>query len=210
MLRFCPMTLILALALAAQDLPLSISEPAQQEGERGPRQPNYPSWYRPYENEAGLRFGYLSEEDADDGTWFLGFQLRQFFKPWLAGEFSVEWHQSNFEDEGVKVNQFPIQLSAVIFPFPRQRLRPYVLAGVGWYVSQINIKSGNTALVTDETETTFGFHAGFGADFHLTAQYSIGADVRYVAVDEGVFEDSGLTGQDLDYWQVTMALNFKF
>lgn len=194
--------LLLLAVLATQTL---------QEGERGPARPNYPSWYKPYSNQAGARVGYLSEEDADSGTWFLGFQLRQWFTPAIAGEFSVEWHQSDFEDEGVKVNQFPIQLSAMIFPLPKQRLRPYGLLGVGWYVSQINVRTGSgVSIVTDETETTFGFHAGGGLEFHLNPQYSVSLDLRYIAVDEGVFDDSGLAGQDLDYWQAAVGLNFKF
>jgi len=187
-----------------------LSTQTLQDGERGPRGPNYPSWYRPYTNQAGMRVGVLDEEDADNATWYLGFQLRQWFTPAIAGEFSVDWHQSDFEDDGIKVNQFPIQLSAMLFPFPRMRLRPYGLIGVGWYVSQINIRSGNTAIVTDETETTFGFHAGGGLEFHINPQYSLSLDLRYIAVDEGVFDDSGLAGQDLDYWQAAVGINFKF
>jgi hypothetical protein len=68
----------------------------------------------------GSMGGYLEAQDADRGTWFVGVQARLYFLKFLAAEASISFHQS-----------------ALVIPFPNASLRPYLVAGLGWYYTSI-------------------------------------------------------------------------
>src|SRR5882672_278900 len=65
----------------------------------------------------GPRAGYVFPPDADNGTWTAGVQFRYY--PWqlLAFETSVDFHKEQHEDGDIKTAVYPVQLSALLFPF---------------------------------------------------------------------------------------------
>src|SRR5712671_3507460 len=81
----------------------------------------------------GLQFsigpegGYLKARGADRGTWFAGGQARLHFTPVLALEVSGTYHQNRYEDGGIKVTQYPVQISGLIYPFPNGIVSPYIV-----------------------------------------------------------------------------------
>ena len=79
--------------------------------------------------------GYLRVRQADRGTWFAGIQARLHLGI-FAAEASVQYHRNSFEDSSVIVSQYPVQLTAFLYPIPVGPIRPYILGGVGWYFTQ--------------------------------------------------------------------------
>jgi len=157
----------------------------------------------------GLRAGYLRAKDADEGTWHGGVQARLFLIEHLAVEGSIEFHQSDFEDGDVVTTTYPVQLTGLVVPFPDWKLRPYGLAGVGWYYTHVKF-SGTLSLLEDETVYVVGVHAGGGADYRLGPTASLSADVRYIWLDDTEFDNIDVKGSDISYWQLTASLNFRF
>jgi opacity protein-like surface antigen len=157
----------------------------------------------------GLRAGYLRAKEADEGTWHGGLQARLFLIEYLAVEGSIEFHQSDFEDGNAIVTQYPVQVSALLFPFPQWKLRPYGLAGVGWYYTHIEFTDALNFL-EDETTYVVGLHVGAGADLKLGNRMTASADVRYIWQDDADFGDIEVDGDDISYWQLTFSLNFGF
>lgn len=151
--------------------------------------------------------GYLKARDADNGTWFGGVQARFRFLRILAVEGSISFHQNDFNDGDITVTQYPVQLTALILPFANSPIDPYVLAGVGWYYTRVdfddNIGGGH------DTDNIFGFHAGAGLNIWLKPGFSIFGDFRWVFLDRPGVDDSNLSDQEYDYWQITFGLNFR-
>jgi opacity protein-like surface antigen len=161
------------------------------------------------EFQLGIRTGYLRAKDADEGTWFGGVQARLYLIEQLAIEGSVEFHQSDFEDGDVVTTTYPVQLTALLLPFPDWKLRPYGLAGIGWYYTRVDFK-GTLAALEDDTVYVVGIHLGAGGDLRLGSSTSVSADVRYIWLDDTEFDNIDVDGDDISYWQLTAALNFKF
>lgn len=157
----------------------------------------------------GLRAGYLRAKDADEGAWHGGVQARLFLIEHLAVEGSIEFHQSDFEDGDVVTTTYPVQVTGLVFPFPDWKLRPYGLAGVGWYYTRVDFKGAFSAL-EDDTVYVVGVHAGGGADYRLGPTASLGADVRYIWLDDTEFDAVDVKGSDISYWQLTASINFRF
>lgn len=157
----------------------------------------------------GLRAGYLRAKDADEGAWHGGVQARLFLIEQLAVEGSIEFHQSDFEDGDVVTTTYPVQLTGLVLPFPDWKLRPYGLAGLGWYYTHVKF-SGTLSLLEDETVYVVGVHAGGGGDYRLGPTTSLSADVRYIWLDDTEFDNIDVKGSDISYWQLTASLNFRF
>lgn len=161
----------------------------------------------------GPRAGYLRARDADRGTWFGGVQARLRLSPAFAVEGSIEFHQDEFADGSVEVTQYPVQATALFYPFPEWPFQLYALAGAGWYFTRFGFEDELEDL-DDETDSVWGIHAGVGAELFAGDAFSLDADVRYIFLDEsddvsgaefGEFDDD-----EMDFWQITVALNFYF
>lgn len=151
----------------------------------------------------GPRIGYMEVRDADEGTWVVGGQVRWHILPFLAAEGSIEGRKDRYEDGDIKVYTIPVQLSALVYvPFD-WKLRPYAVAGIGWYITRTRFSGSQVA--DDETDHTFGFHAGAGAEFEITPKISVNGDFRYIFIDEP--HDFGES--DFDGWEITVGVNFR-
>ena len=146
---------------------------------------------------------------ADSGAWFGGIQGRLFFTPIIALEASIEFHQSDFFDDDVQITQYPVQVTALLCPFPDEKIRPYVLGGAGWYYTRVTY-TGAFGLQDSETNDQFGLHFGVGAEMTLGETSFINLDVRYVFLDEPGVDNSQVEDEEFDTWQISAGYNFKF
>ena len=157
----------------------------------------------------GLRAGYLRQKDAEKGVWFGGVQGRLFLAEWVALEGSITFHQSDFLDGDVEVTQYPVQVTGLFFPLPDWEIRPYGLFGAGWYYTRTTYHGALSAFDT-ESDHTFGFHIGVGAEFEVNPGIRVNADIRYIFIDEPGVDNSQLEDEEWDLWQVTLAGNISF
>jgi opacity protein-like surface antigen len=154
--------------------------------------------------------GYLRARDADRGTWFGGVQARLRFLRVLAVEGSISFHQNYYSDGDVVVTQFPVQVTALILPFPNGPVDPYLLGGVGWYYTRTDIDEDIAGEDEHETDNLFGFHVGAGLNLWLSDRFSLFCDFRWVFLDRPNVDDGNIRDQEYDYWQVTFGMNFRF
>ena len=150
----------------------------------------------------GARLGYAKADDADEGTWLAGAQVRLHIFSWLAAEASVDVHRDEYEDGDVEVFSIPIQVTGIVYLPVDWKIRPYGLAGVGWYYTKTEF-SGSLSVNSDDTTVDFGGHVGIGVEWQLTDRLSINGDIRFIFRDEPPRVDS-----DYDYYTVTVGVNF--
>jgi hypothetical protein len=154
----------------------------------------------------GLAGGYLRAPGADRGTWTAGLQARVHVLPYLAVEGAGMYHENSYGHGNADVIQYPVQVSALLYPLPNSQFSPYLVGGVGWYYSRIKFEGALSGL-SNETENTYGTHAGAGLDVRLGSSASIDADFRYIFLNP---RSSAFQSGDFNYWQGTLGLNFSF
>jgi opacity protein-like surface antigen len=152
----------------------------------------------------GLDGGYVRAHGADQGTWMAGIQARLHILPLLSVEAAVGYHKNSYFHGDSHVTQYPVQLSALITPLPNAQFSPYLVGGVGWYYSRIAYDGALSGL-SNETENTYGTHAGAGLEFRLGRVASIDVDWRYILLHP---RSSAFQSGDFNFWQATLGLNF--
>jgi outer membrane protein W len=192
---------LLALALDLAD-PLPTRLLVQEEKEaNGPDLPGL---------SIGLHVGWMEMKDAEDGEVFYGAQLRVYLLPFLALEGSVDVNKQEFIDDDVEVRTIPVQVSALIFPFPKMgAARPYALAGAGWYFQDVEFDNALES-IDDDDDNTFGWHVGAGLEVLLGKILMIYADVRYIWLDDPEFDSVEIEEEEFDYWQVAAGIGLAF
>jgi len=153
--------------------------------------------------------GYIRARDADRGTWFGGIQARMRFMRFFAVEGSITFHQDEYQDGDVVVTQYPVQLTALFFPFPDSQVRPYGLVGAGWYYTRFQY-DGLFSAFKDETDRLFGVHVGAGVEVDLDRTVSIFADFRWIFLDEPNVDNSQIEDEEFDSGQLTLGLSVRF
>jgi hypothetical protein len=154
----------------------------------------------------GPMAGFLRARGSDHGAWFGGAVARAYLFPALAAEASISVHQDRFEGGAVRITQWPVQVTGLLFPFAALPVDPYLLAGAGWYYTRVHTR-GSFASFKDETDKTFGAHVGAGVELRPQGPFVIFGDVRYIWLrpTTDAVEDS-----DFSYWQVTLGIGFAF
>lgn len=156
----------------------------------------------------GARAGYMKGRDAEKGNWLGGIQARLYLVEYLAVEGSIEFHQDEYMDGDAVITFYPVQLSAIVSPFPQWTVRPYALGGAGWYYTRIDYRDALESW-DSETERFFGIHVGAGAEINLGNSIVLSADFRYVFVDEPGVDNGDLEKEKWDYWEFTGGINFR-
>ncbi len=153
----------------------------------------------------GPRAGFIKTRGADDGTWFAGAQVRIHLTDAFALEGSLTFHADEFQDGDVAVVQYPLEATALFYVHQGSPLKPYVLGGLGWYYTSIDI---DTATFSDtSTSSTFGLHLGFGADLVVGDNgMTFNADLRYIYLRP---DEDNLDDEEFDAIQVSLGLNFR-
>lgn len=126
----------------------------------------------------------LVRPDADAGLpddtpsdRYTGGALRLRISPRTAIELAADWKSTTSEDATVRLRNYPIQGSLLLYPV-NASLAPYVVGGVGWY-SQTMEGLAEGEAVTAQTVRRFGYHGGFGADIRMGKRATLFADYRY-------------------------------
>ena len=153
--------------------------------------------------------GYLKAKDADRGTWFGGVQARLRFARVLGIEGSISAHTDTFQDGDIDVIQYPVQVSALLFPIPDSPIEPYGVFGAGWYYTRYEF-DGSLSALDDETDREFAFHAGAGLQVELSPRFAAFADFRWVFLDEPGVDNGNLDEEEFDFGMVTIGGSFGF
>ncbi|MCB4791906.1 MAG: porin family protein [Elusimicrobia bacterium] len=149
---------------------------------------------------------YSTPVDADQGQWYAGAQARFHLTPSLRLEGSIDYRRNNFNSFTI-ITTYPFQGSLLVYLMPGNSLNPFLLAGGGWYYTEVNGPANFS-----NTDFRFGLHAGAGFEIMINEGLSLDASYRYVwlqsvtskdlnALDKN-FQDSGT--------MVTLALNILF
>ena len=179
-------------------LPVALGDPAPQEAEM--KREGF---------SIGPALGYVRVRDADEGSWYGGVQARYRFSPLFALEGSITFHQDEFGDGDVTVTQYPVQVSALLYPFPNPVLEPYAVGGAGWYYTRFDYDEDAFPGVDDETDRMFAVHLGAGGELHLGPLASIFVDFRWLFVDEPGVDNSSLEDEEFDTWMLTFGLSLR-
>lgn len=113
----------------------------------------------------GGRATYFDPREGD-ANWFGGGQLRLHPFKFLAVEGSVDYRKTDISSTTVRT--FPVQGSALIYPFGTKRLSPFILGGAGWYFTNVENSHG-----FDKTQNRFGTHVGAGLQLFLSEHLSL-------------------------------------
>ncbi len=131
----------------------------------------------------GPRIGYYEFNDADDGAFFVGFQLRGHLNDYFGLEFAATYRTtSEFTVEGgeVQTGLVPITLSGLVYIPVSDHFMPYGVAGVGGYYRYSDFDGVGEEFINDyQDEFIFGYHLGFGLEVPLGETLAISGDYRY-------------------------------
>jgi opacity protein-like surface antigen len=147
----------------------------------------------------GIRAGYLTMKDADEGTWFGGIQARFPVGDMFAIEGSIEYHSTDFEDGDIELIQWPVHATFLWFIMPKSQICPYLLAGLSWWYSTVDF-SGSLDGIDGETTNMFGAHLGGGVKFG-----PLSADLRYHFVEPN---EDNLEDEEFDSFQIVLSYTF--
>jgi opacity protein-like surface antigen len=111
-----------------------------------------------------------------------GFNVRAGGRFWkaLALELQYEWlddYDINLRYSGltgkINVDQQTLTANLKIYPIPLWRIQPYILAGVGFQVIDIDSSFGGGVASIHDDAVVLAARAGLGFDFHITRNLTI-------------------------------------
>jgi opacity protein-like surface antigen len=153
----------------------------------------------------GGRAAYYEPDEADDGEFFGGAQLRLYLSRAIALEGSIDYRRNDFG--ATRIDTFPVQASLLAYILPGMPVNPFLLGGVGWYYTNIEGPGG-----FDDTQHRFGVHAGGGLQLFINPYWSIDGTYRFIWLEKIESRDASLLDKDFDDngHMITAALNFHF
>lgn len=142
----------------------------------------------------GMRVAMVRDDAhvESDAVRFLGGQIRLGMSKRTAVELSMDFKTDTSLDETIRVKDRPIQASLLLYPVKAQ-FSPYLLGGVGWYKREVAQMAGDE-VVSAESNTEFGYHAGFGAQLRMGRHAGLHADYRYTFLDFGGDDEPAVAG----------------
>ncbi|MFI5180483.1 MAG: outer membrane protein [Thermoanaerobaculia bacterium] len=164
----------------------------------------------------GAHLGYSKSKDADSGSFIGGAQLRLRLLSFIGAEALVEYRKSTYQAGGVdvlKVEDFPVQLSAMLYLAPTGPFQVYALGGYGAHITK-STGLGPNAAYADTSQTKWAPHVGGGLEIWTSQNLFLTADIRYTFLSIGSLSDvesQYQTGSlSANYWSATLGLNYKF
>ncbi|MCW9705914.1 outer membrane protein [Fodinibius salsisoli] len=152
----------------------------------------------------GPRLGYYKADDAEEGSFYGGAQIRARLGRVIGIEGAVDYRTSQEYDLGefsADVRQIPVTASALLFLPIDEHFQPYGVAGLGAYYNMIDYNSDAEGLpgIEDDHTVDFGYHLGAGLELPINDKVAINADYRYIFLDPGSdsfgdVEDADLSG----------------
>lgn len=152
----------------------------------------------------GPRLGYYKANDAEEGSFYGGAQIRARLGRIIGIEGAIDYRTSQKYDLGeysANVRQIPITASALLFLPVSEHFQPYGVAGLGAYYDMIDYDTDAEAIpgIEDDHTVDFGYHLGFGLELPFNEKVALNADYRYIFLDPGSdafgdVEDADLSG----------------
>lgn len=133
----------------------------------------------------GPRVSFVQPETAGgaDSDRYTGGTLRLNLARRAALEIAADWRSTTSEDATVRVRDYPVQGSLLVYPW-RTTISPYVVGGVGWY-SQTVEAIGDGEVLSAHTDRRFGYHGGLGGEISLGRRATMFVDYRYRFIQFG-------------------------
>ena len=145
----------------------------------------------------GPNVGYIKAKDADKGSYLFGAAARLNFLM-FGVEGTIHYGEQKYQNDLVKVQQYPISLSGMFFPLPFV----YACAGVDWFNSKTTVDIPGLG---SQTDSEMGYHFGAGAQLSLGSIYLTG-DVRYVLLGKMKVP----SGNEIDNSNVVISVGLLF
>ncbi len=150
-----------------------------------------------------------STTHLDSKTGFAGEgAIGHYFSPMVALELGAGYFESDgspaAQQGETKLKVVPLIATAKLF-FPIGIFEPFGLAGIGAYISDLEL-SGNNSNFHGSTEITYGFHAGAGFNINFAKNMFAGLEGKYL------WAEPSFGGQHikLDGFVTTANLGFRF
>ncbi len=154
----------------------------------------------------GPHVGYFKAQDADQGEWLVGGTVRLSLNPFLAAEAGVSFRREEYNNGDFKVESWPIQVSALVFPIPTL----YALAGAGWYPTTFDFAAAylaaNSLDIGEQSDTQFGWHIGAGAQFPFMPLISLTGDIRWTFLEYEISDVPGLNAADANFYSIQLGV----
>jgi opacity protein-like surface antigen len=164
----------------------------------------------------GAHAGYSKTKDVSDGSFIGGAQLRLRLLSFIGAEALAEYRQTTYQADGVdvlRVRDFPVQLSAMLYLIPAGSLQLYALGGFGAHFTKSE-GLGPDAGTYSTSQTKWAPHAGAGVEIGTGKNWFVSADIRYVFLSVGSVSDLESQTQSgtlsANYWEATAGLNYRF
>lgn len=134
----------------------------------------------------GIRTGMMYVDTIDyekEVSFGLTFGYR--FDDAIAVELSYDDHFNGIFGTGWSTNAY--QASLLLYLPVSKKVQPYLVGGVGIYMSTYNYWASNgydSTIITEVDYTDAGFHAGGGVELFLNDSVSMVLDGRYLFIEE--------------------------
>jgi hypothetical protein len=164
---------------------------------------------------ARMAFVHRDVNGDDDSVRFTGGQVR-LGSSRTALEVSFDRRSETFDLLNEKVKETPIQASLLLY-LARGSFAPYLLGGPGWYKRTVEPINDPTDAIESVSTTTFGWHAGFGAELRMGRHAGLHADYRYTNLsfndddddeEDGSFISGLLPSHNGSMWTVGFTFYF--
>jgi hypothetical protein len=143
-----------------------------------------------------------TDTSGGDSKFSGGLALRWPVLPFLKLEGGITYREDSFDDDALKLRQWPVTVSAWVFPFPML----YAGGGLGWYRSTYDYKD---PLLNDTTTDDIGIHLGGGVIVPLGPKLGLDLNGRYIFMQKN--NDIQLpTTFDPDFWNASLGLAIRF
>jgi hypothetical protein len=151
----------------------------------------------------GVRYAQFDPEDGDKAE-FPGVQVKWYPSREITLEGSVDGRENDLGG-GAGLKVYPVQATVLANILPRKQVKPFLLAGVGWYFTTLEVPGRD-----DETEDRLGLHAGAGLQYMFSRAWSIDGSYRHIWLED--IEAGGGTGGEVndDGPMYTVGLNYHF
>ena len=125
-----------------------------------------------------LHIGAAGAYDADHPAFLFGAGARVHILPWLGADASIDFQtKQKVTDDGANASifQVPFMFAGLFYPPFELPFRPYGAFGIGWTITDVTLPHGS-----DDTDANLLFFLGFGAEFELSSNLLVTADLRFV------------------------------
>lgn len=161
----------------------------------------------------GPRLGYYQADDAEEGSFYGGAQIRARLGRVFGIEGAIDYRTAqeyNLGEYSVDVRQIPLTASALLFLPVSEHFQPYGVAGLGAYYDMLDFSEEAESLpgIEDEHTVDFGYHLGFGLELPFNRNAALNVDYRYIFLDPGSDSFGDVEDADFSGNIVTVGLMF--